>query len=98
MDSAPKPKRILRKPEARQRIPVGKTKFDEDIAPRLDKVHLGPRCVGFTEDSVDRLVDELIAESANTPDFVPAPNRKRTKPKQAARKITGRGEGVVTIT
>jgi predicted DNA-binding transcriptional regulator AlpA len=56
--------RILRKPEVRSRVPVGKTKFEEDIAPRLDKVYLGPRCVGFTESSVERLIKELIAESA----------------------------------
>jgi predicted DNA-binding transcriptional regulator AlpA len=75
----PRPRRILRKPEARRRIPVGKTKFEEDIAPRLDKVRLGPRCVGFTEDSVERVIDELIAESANIPDFVPTPNKKLAK-------------------
>jgi hypothetical protein len=55
---------ILRKPEVRRRIPVGHTKFEEDIAPRLDKVFLGPRCVGFTESSVERLIKELITESA----------------------------------
>ena len=79
MDSTSKPKRILRKPEVRNRIPVGKTKLEEDIIPRLDKVRLGPRCVGFTEDSVDRVVSELIAESASIPDFVPTPNRKNAK-------------------
>lgn len=89
----PRSKRILRKPEARQRIPVGKTKFEQDIVPRLTKVRLGPRCVGFTEDSVDRVVDELIAESATIPDFVPAPNKKLAKaltakkPHAAGRKI-----------
>jgi predicted DNA-binding transcriptional regulator AlpA len=73
------PQRILRKPEVRNRIPVGKTKFEQDIVPRLDKVHLGPRCVGFTESSVQRVISELIAESASIPDFVPTPNRKKAK-------------------
>lgn len=77
MDAAPK--RILRKPEVRRRIPVGKTKLEQDIILRLDKVHLGPRCVGFIEESVDRLVETLIAESASIPDFVPTPNRKLAK-------------------
>jgi predicted DNA-binding transcriptional regulator AlpA len=71
--------RILRKPEVRNRIPVGKTKFEHDIVPRLDKVHLGPRCVGFTESSVERVIGELIADSASAPDFVPAPNKKLVK-------------------
>jgi hypothetical protein len=68
---------ILRKPEVRGRIPVGKTKFEEDIAPRLEKIQLGPRCVGFTESSVDRLIKELVTESATAPQFVPPPNKKR---------------------
>ena len=66
--------RILRKPEVRQRIPVGKTKLEEDILPRLDKVILGPRCVGFTEGSVDRLIRQLILESATAASIVPRPN------------------------
>lgn len=69
--------RIVRKPEARQRIPVGKTKFEEDIVPRLDKVFLGPRCVGFTESSIDRLIRQLILESATAAPIVPVPNARR---------------------
>ena len=71
---------IVRKPEARRQIPVGKTKFEEDIV-RLDKVYLGPRCVGFTQSSINRLIAELIAESAGAPKIVPAPNKQRV-PKQ----------------
>ena len=67
--------RILRKPDVRKLIPVGKTKFEEDIVPRLDKVILGPRCVGFTEGSVDRLIKQLILESTAAAPIVPAPNR-----------------------
>jgi hypothetical protein len=87
----PRPKRLLRKSEARRRIPVGKTKFEQDIVPRLDKVRLGPRCVGFTEDSVDRVIDELIAESANIPAIVPAPNKKlaaKARPRAATASLT----------
>jgi hypothetical protein len=72
---------IVRKPEARRQIPVGKTKFEEDIVPRLDKVYLGPRCVGFTQSSINRLIAQLIAESAGAPKIVPAPNKQRV-PKQ----------------
>lgn len=61
------PERIVRKLEARRRIPTGKTKFDQDIAPRLVKVQIGPRCVGFTESSIERLIEDLIAESTTTP-------------------------------
>jgi hypothetical protein len=56
--------RIVRKAEARRRIPVGKTKFEEDISPRLTKVQLGPRAVGYLESSVDRLIDQMVEESA----------------------------------
>ena len=83
------PERILRKPEVRNRLPVGKTKFEEDIAPRLEKVHLGPRCVGFTESSVERLIKDLIAESAARDSATPptsAPTRLHQTPKQAAAK------------
>jgi predicted DNA-binding transcriptional regulator AlpA len=72
------PERILRKPEVRQRIPVGKTKFEEDIAPRLDKVQLGQRAVGFTESSVNALIAELIAESG-TIERAPIPSDKHKR-------------------
>ena len=67
--------RILRKREVQHRIPVGKTKLEEDILPRLNRVALGPRYVGFTETSVDRLIKQLILESATAAPIVPAPNR-----------------------
>ncbi len=73
--------RILRKPEVRRLVPVGKTKFEEDIAPRLEKVQLGPRCVGYTESSVQRLIHDLIAETATAPKLTPAPNKQRATPK-----------------
>lgn len=60
----PEKERIVRKEEARRRVGVGKTKFEEDIVPRLTKVQLGPRAVGYLESSIDRLIDEFVAESA----------------------------------
>ncbi len=70
---------LVRKREALKRFPVGRTKFEEDIAPRLTKVRLGPRCVAFTESSIDRVVDEFIAESAAIPQFVPTPNKHKCR-------------------
>jgi hypothetical protein len=70
--------RIMRKREVRQRIPVGATKFEADIVPRLIKVRIGPRIVGFTESSVNRLVAEMIAASADAP-AIPSPNRPRRR-------------------
>jgi hypothetical protein len=66
---------------ARGIFSVGKTKFDKDIAPRLDKVILGPRAIAYTDSSIQRLIRELVAESANAPKIVPAPNRTPTKKK-----------------
>jgi hypothetical protein len=61
---------IRRKAEARARFPGGHTTFDEKIAPRLQKVRLGPRLVGFTESSIEKLIAELVEESKT---IVPAP-------------------------
>jgi hypothetical protein len=73
---------ILRKAEVRRRIPVGKTKFESDIVPRLTKVRLGPRCVGFTESSVEKLIEKLILTTADMPPIPPvrAPRMKRGRP------------------
>lgn len=63
--------------KAREILGVGKTKFDQDLVPRLEKVVLGPRAVAFTDSSIQRLIRELVAESASAPKIVPAPNKKR---------------------
>jgi hypothetical protein len=52
-----------RKPETRRHFKVGATKFAEDIAPRLDKVYIGPRTIAFTGTSVARVTQEIIDES-----------------------------------
>jgi predicted DNA-binding transcriptional regulator AlpA len=68
---------IRRKAEARGRFGVGKTTFDEKIAPRLTKVRMGPRMIGFTESSIERVIGELIEESADVaPAPMPVPKRK----------------------
>jgi hypothetical protein len=72
---------IRRKAEARARFPGGHTFFDEKIAPRLTKVRLGPRLIGFTDSSIERLIGELIEESKN---IVPAP-RPTAEQQRAAR-------------
>ena len=57
-------KRILRPKEIYHRLGVGKTKFWQDFVAtgRLKLFRLGPRSVGATEDQVDALIDEMIAE------------------------------------
>lgn len=57
-------KRILRPKEIHKRLGVGKTKFWQDFIAtgRLKLVRLGPRSVGATEDQVDALIDEMVAE------------------------------------
>jgi predicted DNA-binding transcriptional regulator AlpA len=54
-------RRIIRKPEVLKRLGIGRTKFEEDYRRRLRSVRLGERAVGYVEDEVDALVDELIA-------------------------------------
>jgi hypothetical protein len=69
------PKQIERKPTARGRIGVSKTHFEDnfilhdesdpfvpntdDSVPRLRKVPLGGRAVGFFSDEVDKVIDAL---------------------------------------
>jgi hypothetical protein len=55
---------FLTKLEARSHFRVGKTKFSEDIQPRLDTVYVGPRSPRFTRSSVERVTQEIINQSA----------------------------------
>jgi predicted DNA-binding transcriptional regulator AlpA len=59
------PRRILRLAEVRKRIPVGRTKLDEDFIKtgRLKLIKLGPRAVGILESNVEQVIDELLEES-----------------------------------
>jgi hypothetical protein len=43
---------------------VGRTHFYEVIEPRLEKICLGNRAVGYTDRSVERVQAEMIAEGA----------------------------------
>jgi predicted DNA-binding transcriptional regulator AlpA len=83
---------LLRKPAVLRQIPTGRSKFEADIAPRLTKVRLGPRAVAFTQSSVDRLIGELIAESAAAAPIVPAANRARLSKENSAKKENGPAE------
>jgi hypothetical protein len=76
--------KIVRKAEAIARLAVGHTYFEAKFAPRLTKVSLGVRAIGYTESSLDRLIAQLIAESAGKPAFVPPPNRRRAARKAAS--------------
>jgi hypothetical protein len=62
--------------KAREILGVGKTKFEEFV-PRLEKVVLGPRAIAFTDSSIQRLIRELVAESASAKKIIPAPNKKK---------------------
>ena len=56
------------------RLPTGKSHFYEEIEPRLEKVVLGPKAVGYTERSLDRLIEEGIDEAAAERDRRPRAN------------------------
>ena len=80
-----KPKRIVREPEACDRLGCKRTKFRDDYRlndpanpnvpntpiPRLRPVPLGPRNIGFLDDELD----ELITALAELRDTVPAAKR-----------------------
>ncbi len=55
---------IYSQPGKPGRLPTGKSHFYEEIEPRLEKVVLGPKAVGYTERSLDRLIEEGIGEAA----------------------------------
>jgi hypothetical protein len=62
-------RKLLRLPEARKRLAVGKTKFDEDFIKtgRLRLLRIGPKCVAVVEDELDALIDEIVAERDASP-------------------------------
>ena len=80
-----KPKRIVREPEACDRLGCKRTKFRDDYRlndpanpnvpntpiPRLRPVPLGPHNIGFLDDELD----ELITALAELRDTVPAAKR-----------------------
>jgi len=67
-------KRLLRPAESQARLSIGHTKFWELIRDGKLKppVRLGPKSVAHTEEEIDGLIDQLVAErdgeaSANRP-------------------------------
>jgi hypothetical protein len=48
-------------PATRGKFPVGRTTFFEEIEPKLERVRLGPRAIGYTDRSVERVIEEGIA-------------------------------------
>jgi predicted DNA-binding transcriptional regulator AlpA len=72
--------KIVRKPVAAERLGGSVSTLEEKCVQtgRLKKIYLGKRSVGFLEADVDRLVQELIAESENHPERrALAPQRQR---------------------
>ena len=55
-------KKILRLPEVRERLGVGRTTLYERFVRtgRLRPVQIGPRAIGFVEGDVDAIIDELV--------------------------------------
>jgi predicted DNA-binding transcriptional regulator AlpA len=74
-------KRIIRKAEAAARLGGGLSTFHEKYVKtgRVKLIYLGRRSVGVLESEIDRLVDELVAESAANP------NRRALAPKRGRR-------------
>ena len=55
---------IYSRPGKPGKLPTGKSHFYEKIAPKLEKAKLGPKTVVYTERSLDKLIEEGIAEAA----------------------------------
>jgi hypothetical protein len=69
---------LLRERAAREMLGnVGATKFRAQYRPRLQVVRLSSKLIAYTASSVQRLIEELIAESGSVPAFDPEPNRLR---------------------
>jgi hypothetical protein len=68
------------------RLPTGKSHFYEEIEPRLEKVVLGPKAVGYTERSLDGLIEHGIGEAADRD------RRLRANADKRAAKATAAGE------
>jgi predicted DNA-binding transcriptional regulator AlpA len=71
-------KKLIRKAEAAKRLGGGLSTFQEKYVDtgRIKFVYLGKRSVAVVESDVDRLIDELVAESEANP------NRRALSPKR----------------
>jgi predicted DNA-binding transcriptional regulator AlpA len=77
--------KILRKSEAAARLGCGLSTFHERFVKtgRVKLIYLGKRSVGVLESDIDRLIGELVAESAVHPDrraLAPKPKRGCGRP------------------
>ena len=55
---------IYSQPGKPGRLPTGKSHFYEEIESRLEKVVLGPKAVGYTERSLNKMIAQGIDEAA----------------------------------
>jgi hypothetical protein len=81
--------KILRKSEAAARLGCGLSTFHEKyVKPgRVKLIYLGKRSVGALESDTDRVIGELVAESAAHPNrraLAPKPKRGRGRPAREA--------------
>ena len=95
---------IYSQPGKPGRLPTGKSHFYEEIEPRLEKVVLGPKAVGYTERSLDTLIEEGIGEAAAERDrrlrasadnASPKPPQPKRGPEQPSRRVSA-GAGAIT--
>jgi hypothetical protein len=75
---------IYSQPGKPGRLPTGKSHFYGEIEPRLERVVLGPKAVGYTERSLDRLIEEGIDEAAAERDRRPRANADKHATKATA--------------
>ena len=95
---------IYSQPGRPGRLPTGKSHFYEEIEPRLEKVVLGPKAVGYSERSLDALIEEGIGEAAaqrdrrlraNADDAPPKPPQPKRSPEQPSQRASA-GAGAIT--
>jgi hypothetical protein len=61
--------RVVRPEEAMTMLGVRAWKFKKDFVPRLQRIQLGIRNHGFTLTSIEKLIEQLAAETPTAPKF-----------------------------
>lgn len=84
-------KLVFREQDGLEMFSVGRDTFRKKIAPRLDGVKLSAKARGYTFDSAQRLLAELVAEAINAPPYQVAANLpehagKRGRKRHAAKR------------
>jgi hypothetical protein len=59
-----RPSELFNTRARRGRFNVSRTHFYDEIEPRLERVRLGPRAIGYTDRSVDRVIRDSIAAAS----------------------------------